>query len=164
MALQNATKNQRQEVMGRLAMLFRGSGDWILLLGDMGFAAVDSLREEFPDRVLNVGIAEQAQVGIAAGMAMAGWRPVVYGISAILPFRAAEQIRQNVVLQGLDVKFLGVGAHDYFAHLGASHACGDRDADLMALLGVRVCDPFTLEWPKAVSEWLAPGASYLRIL
>jgi len=135
----------------------------MLLLGDMGFAVVDALRDEFPTRVLNLGIAEQAQVGIAAGMAMEGFKPVVYGIASILPFRAAEQIRLDVVHQRLDVKFVGVGANDYFKPLGASHACGDRDADLMALLGVRVCDPAVLEWPKALSEWLAPGAAYLRI-
>ena len=52
----------------------------VLLVGDIGFRVFDDFREEFPDRFYNVGIAEANMIGVAAGLAMSGMKPVVYTI------------------------------------------------------------------------------------
>src|SRR3954470_7756702 len=59
----------------------------ILLTGDHGYALFDEFRNAYPDRYLNVGVAEQNMVGVAAGMAKAGFHPILYGLSAFVPIR-----------------------------------------------------------------------------
>jgi transketolase len=132
----------------------------------MGFGVVDKLRQEFPDRIINCGIMEQATVGIAAGMSMSGLIPIVYSIVNFLVFRALEQVRNDVVLQNLNVKFIGTGANNYFKFLGPSHCCGQDDIALMQLIHMNVYDPYTCDRPfhELVDEWIhddKPG--YIRV-
>jgi len=132
----------------------------------MGFGVSDKLREEFPRRVINCGIMEQGTVGIAAGMSMSGLIPVVYSIANFLVFRALEQIRNDVVLQGLNVKFISTGADDYFKALGASHCCGSDDVRLMKLIKMNVFDPYRdrHSFGIVVKEWLDfAGPAYIRV-
>ena len=64
-----------------------------------------------------MGIMEQGTVGIAAGMTMTGLLPIVYSIVNFLAFRATEQIRNDVVMQSLNVKFIATGVNNYFNFL-----------------------------------------------
>lgn len=156
----------RKTVLNHALPVFRDDPSRILLVGDMGFGAIDQLCEACPGRVVNCGMMEPGTVGIAAGMAMAGLRPVFYSIVNFLVFRSIEQIRNDVVAQGLDVKFIGTGAEDYFRFLGVSHCCGSQDIELMRMVGVEVFDPFTSTepFPELVSRWLHSGrAGYLRV-
>lgn len=138
-----------------------------LLVCDMGFGVVDDYRGALPDRILNVGIMEQGVVGIAAGMAMSGLRPIVYSIVNFLAYRALEQVRNDVVLQGLNVKFIGTGADDYFKFLGHSHCCGRDDVRLMKLIGMPVFDPYAergVDFHALVRDWIrADRAGYIRV-
>jgi transketolase len=139
----------------------------VLLVCDMGFGVTDHFKSVFPDRVFNVGMMEQGTVGIAAGMAMTGLVPIVYSIVNFLAFRAIEQVRNDVVQQHLNVKFIATGVNDYFKFLGPSHCCGDQDKTLMELIGMKVYDPYLLgngSFDKMVSEWIsAPQAGYIRV-
>lgn len=138
-----------------------------LLVCDMGFGVIDTFRRALPRRILNVGVMEQGTVGIAAGMAMSGLRPVVYSIVNFLAYRALEQVRNDVVLQGLPVKFIGTGAEDYFKFLGHSHCCGKDDARLLERVGLPVFDPYngkTCDFPRLVKGWISsPGPAYIRV-
>ena len=138
-----------------------------LLVCDMGFGVTDKFKSELPDRIFNIGIMEQGAVGIAAGMAMAGLVPIVYSIVNFLVFRALEQIRNDVVLQGLNVKFVGTGANDYFEFLGPSHCCGKDDKKIMELIDMRVFDPYEKErvdFEKMVKDWISSRkAGYIRV-
>ncbi len=159
-------QNFRKNIINYLIPYFREDKRYYLLAGDMGFGAIDQLKEEFPDRVTNSGIMEQGTVGIAAGMAMSGLIPIVYSMPNFLAFRAIEQIRNDVVLQNLNVKFVGTGANDYFKFLGHSHCCGQDDIVLMKLINLRVFDPFTAKKPfsELVQEWIHDDkAGYLRV-
>ena len=136
----------------------------------MGFGAIDDLRSEFPDRVYNCGVMEQGTVGIAAGMAMTGLIPIFYTIVNFLAFRSIEQIRNDVILQNLNVKFIGTGAEDYFEFLGPSHTCGSQDVEIMKLVGVDVFNPYPLgdelavPFDYLVNEWInRPWATYIRV-
>ena len=132
----------------------------------MGFGAIDGLQVELPEKVINFGVMEQGATGIAAGMSMAGLRPIVYSIVNFIAYRALEQVRNDVVLQGLNVKFIATGANDYFAMLGQSHCFGDEDVKLMQLIDMKVYDPYSSdkEFDELLDEWITDEqAGYLRV-
>lgn len=162
-----AVSNCRREVVDLLLPYFRRDKRYYLLVCDMGFSVIDKLKREFPQRVINCGIMEQGTVGIAAGMSMSGLIPVVYSIVNFLVYRSLEQIRNDVVLQKLNVKFISTGVNDYFKFLGSSHCCGCDDVAIMKLIKMKVYDPYSKNkpnFPKMVEEWLTddkPG--YIRV-
>jgi transketolase len=131
---------EKVKIIDALGPYFEQDKKLFLFICDYGFGAIDNIKSRYPDRVLNTGIMEQATVGIAAGMAMSGFKPVVFGIVNFLVMRAFEQIRNDIALQNLNVKLIGFGADDYFRFLGPSHTCGRKDVQLMHIAGVRVWD------------------------
>jgi len=160
------TDNFRKEIVESLLPYFRKDRRYHLLVCDMGFGVTDRLREEFPDRITNCGIMEQGTVGIAAGMSMIGMIPIVYSIVNFLVFRALEQIRNDIILQDLNVKFIATGVNDYFSFLGPSHCCSQDDISLMQLINMKIYDPGTggEGFGKVVEEWLQfQGPSYIRV-
>jgi len=156
----------RKEIINQIVPNFREDERFYLLVGDMGFAVVDKLKNEFPDRVINCGIMEQGMVGIAAGMALSGLKPIVYTIVNFLVFRALEQVRNDVILQNLNVKFIGTGVNNYFKFLGPSHCCGQDDIAIMKLINLKVYDPYSSQksFPELVQEWISDEKTgYIRI-
>jgi transketolase len=157
----------RGEIVDSIIPYAREDERIYLLVCDMGFGVADRFKEEFPDRVFNMGMMEQGTVGIAAGMAMAGLVPVVYSIVNFLVFRALEQVRNDVLMQGLNVKFIGTGANDYFRFLGSSHCCGQDDIRIMELIQMRVFDPYgeaCMDFQQMVREWITDSkAGYFRV-
>jgi transketolase len=113
----NNEGNFRKEIINSIIPYARKDKRIVLLICDMGFGVADSFAREFPDRVFNMGIMEQGTVGIAAGMAKTGMIPIVYSIVNFLAFRALEQIRNDVVLQEENVKFIATGVNNYFRFL-----------------------------------------------
>ena len=93
----------------------------ILLTGDLGFMALEPFMERFPDRFVNVGVAEQNMVGIATGLAEAGWLPFVYSIVTFATLRPYEFIRNGPVMHGLPVRIVGVGGGFEYGPQGLSH-------------------------------------------
>jgi len=67
-----------------------------LLTPDMGFSVFEPFIEQFPDRFLNTGIAEQNAIGVAAGLALSGFKPYVYSIAPFVLIRCFEQVRIDV--------------------------------------------------------------------
>lgn len=160
-------KNYRKEIIDRLIPYAREDSRIVLLVSDMGFGVTDNFKNEFPDRMYNTGIMEQGMVGIAAGMAMTGLIPVVYSIVNFLAFRAIEQIRNDVVIQEQNVKFIATGVNDYFKFLGKSHTCGEDDKKIIDLVGMKIFDPYSsddVNFDKLVHDWITdskPG--YMRV-
>src|SRR5437588_12499571 len=105
----------------------------LLLTGDHGYALFDEIRRVCPDQYINAGVAEQNMVGVAAGLAKGGFRPVVYGLSAFVPVRVLEQIKMDVCYESLPVVFVGDGAGVVYSSLGASHQSTEYVAALRAL-------------------------------
>lgn len=137
----------------------------VVLSGDHGYALFDALRKASPRSFLNVGVMEQAMVGMAAGLAKTGARPIVYGLSAFVPIRVLEQIKMDVCHVGYPVIFLGDGAGLVYSTLGASHQCGEDVAALKPLPGIKIFTPADAEELEAVfNEALATnGPCYIRI-
>ncbi len=138
---------------------------FLALSGDHGYALFDAIRSRSPGQFVNVGIMEQALVGIAAGLAKTGHRPLVYGLAAFVPLRVVEQIKMDVCYSKLPVIFIGDGAGLVYSTLGSSHQCAEDVAALRPLPYIRIyapCDDFELQ--ASFDEVMAyAGPAYIRV-
>ena len=80
-----------------------------LVVGDLGFSVVEPFAEQFPDRFLNAGVAEQNMTGIAAGLASEGYQVFTYSIGNFPTLRCLEQVRNDICYHGLPVTITAVG-------------------------------------------------------
>lgn len=137
----------------------------LLLTGDHGYALFDPFRKACPDQYINCGIAEQNMIGVAAGLAKAGFRPIVYGLAAFVPIRVLEQIKIDLCYEGLPVVIAGDGAGVVYAQLGTSHQSTEDIAALRALPGIEIYSPADRHELVACmqSALSARGPSYLRM-
>ena len=71
----------------------RKDSNLFLLTADLGYRALEEFQDEFPDRIINVGVAEQNMIGVATGLALSGKKVCVYSIVPFVTFRCFEQIR-----------------------------------------------------------------------
>lgn len=113
----------------------------VLLTGDHGYALFDEFRKRCPGQYINAGIAEQNMIGVAAGLAKAGFRPIVYGLSAFVPVRVLEQIKIDVCYEKLPVIFTGDGAGLVYSTLGTSHQSFEDIACLRAVPHIELMSP-----------------------
>lgn len=164
--MSNNRDNYRRNIVDALIPYARDDKRIMLIVCDMGFGVTDNFKKKFPGRIFNIGIMEQGAVGIAAGMAMAGLIPVVYSIVNFLAFRSLEQIRNDVVMQNMNVKFIATGANNYFNFLGPSHCCDQDDIKIMELINIKVYDPYSINkgFDEIIDEWITDKkAGYLRV-
>jgi len=136
-----------------------------LVVGDLGFGAVEPFARRFPDRFLNAGVAEQNMTGIAAGLALCGKVVFTYSIGNFSTLRCLEQIRNDVCYHRADVKIVSVGGGFAYGALGMTHHVVEDLAIMRALPGMTVVapgDPFEVE--QATRAVLTqPGPCYLRL-
>jgi len=137
----------------------------VLLTGDHGYALFDEFRRDCPDQFINAGVAEQNMVGVAAGLAKGGFRPVVYGLSAFVPIRVLEQIKLDICSERLPVVFIGDGAGVVYGQLGSSHQCTEDIAALRALANMAILSPADAREMTACMKLAMEGLGpvYLRI-
>jgi transketolase len=137
----------------------------LLLTGDHGYALFDEFRHLFPAQYINAGIAEQNMVGVAAGLAKSGFRPVVYALSAFSPIRVLEQIKLDICCDELPVLLIGDGAGVVYSALGVSHQSTEDIAALRALPHIRILSPADAHEMKASMElaFRTPAPVYLRM-
>jgi transketolase len=91
------------------------------LTGDLGFSMLDQIRDDFPDRYLNVGASEQLLVGAGVGLALSGKIPFCYSITTFLIYRAFEWIRNYMHYEEIPVILIGSGLDDDYKHDGITH-------------------------------------------
>ncbi len=113
----------------------------IILSGDIGNKMFDSYKSSFPDRFYNCGISEANMTSMAAGLAMCGFRPFTYTITAFNTLRCLEQIRLDVCYQNLPVIIVGVGGGLSYSSLNASHQALEDIACLRVLPNMTVLCP-----------------------
>ena len=136
-----------------------------LIVGDLGFGVVEPFAQRFPDRFLNVGVAEQNMTGVAAGLALCGKIVFTYSIGNFATLRCLEQIRNDVCYHQVDVKIVAVGGGFAYGALGMTHHAIEDLAIMRTLPGMVVVapgDPFEVEQATRaiVSQ---PGPCYLRL-
>src|SRR5262249_21341178 len=93
----------------------------LLLTADLGYTVLEPFAERFPDRFFNVGVAEQNMVGLATGLADAGFLPFLYSIATFASLRAYEFVRNGPVFHRLAVRIVGVGGGFEYGPAGPTH-------------------------------------------
>jgi len=136
-----------------------------LLVGDLGFSVVEPFAALFPERYLNVGIAEQNMAGIAAGLAMEGFCVYIYSIGNFPTLRCMEQIRYDICYHNLNVKIVAVGGGYAYGSLGASHHATEEIGMLRTIPNMVVCAPGDPIEAQAITTFTAKyqGPCYIRI-
>lgn len=92
-----------------------------LLTADLGWSVLERFAERFPERFVNVGVAEQNMIGVATGLAQVGFVPFAYSIATFASMRGYEQLRNGPILHGLPVRLIGIGGGFAYGHAGPSH-------------------------------------------
>jgi len=93
----------------------------VVVTNDMDVFSLRQFRNKFPERFINVGVAEQNMVNIAAGLASCGKKVIIYGITPFLIYRCFEQIKFNICSMNLPVVFAGIGTGLAFSYDGPTH-------------------------------------------
>ncbi len=137
----------------------------VLLSGDIGNRLFDDLKAKCPNRFFNCGVAEANMIGMAAGMAMSGLRPVCYTITPFITYRCLEQIRIDICYHHVPVVIVGTGAGLSYASLGATHHSCEEMGMLRLLPGLAVVAPAdAMEVRGALKAALNhPHPVYIRI-
>lgn len=116
--------------------------DIVVITPDMGYGILDEIRDTYPERFFNSGIAEQLAVNMAVGLALSGKKPWIYGIITFTLYRALEQIRNYVVKMQLPIKFALVGKDLTYRALDHSHWALE-DKLVCDAIGLRYLEPRT---------------------
>lgn len=155
----------RNAFIDELVQLARKHTHIALVVGDLGFSVVEPFADEFHDRFVNAGVAEQNMTGLAAGMASEGYHVFTYSIANFPTFRCAEQIRNDVDYHKLPVTVVAVGGGLAYGSLGYSHHAVQDYALMRTMPNMLIAapgDPFEV---RACLRYLIenPGPSYLRL-
>lgn len=155
----------RQAFVSALMKQARTQPRIVLLTGDLGFRVLEPFAQEFPDRYINVGVAESNLVTMAAGLAADGYIPVVYSIATFMSMRPFEFIRNDVSLQNLGVKIVGVGGGLAYGPAGPTHHSIEDIALMRTLPNMAIVVPADKNEAYAATtaalRWAGPV--YLRI-
>jgi transketolase len=105
--------------------------EMMVISADLGNSSgLDRFKKTYPDQFLNVGIAEQNMIGVAAGLAKEGFNVFATSFAPFITMRAAEQVRMNLGYMNMNVKAVAIGSGVSMAFLGNSHY-GIEDAAVM---------------------------------
>jgi len=155
----------RKEFSAGIEKIARERENLVFITGDLGFMALENVRDAIGDRFINAGVSEQNIVSMAAGMASEGLLPVCYSIAPFIAFRPAEQIRLDVCLHNLNVKLVGNGGGYGYGIMGATHHAIEDIAVLSSFQGMKCFIPLSNEDVagalKAMFEYNGP--SYMRL-
>jgi transketolase len=115
--------------------------DLYLVTADLGYRAFEDFKRLYPDRFINVGVAENNMIGVAAGLALTGKKVFVYSILPFLVFRSLEQIRNNICHNNLDVTLVGAGGGFSYGPQGISHNTSEDISIIRSLPNINVYNP-----------------------
>jgi transketolase len=131
----------------------------------IGSSKLDAFKKAFPDRLINVGIAEQDMVGVAAGLANGGRIPFVSAAASFLTARALEQIKADVAYSDRNVKLCGMSPGMAYGELGPTHHSIEDIAWLRAIDNMTIVVPADPVETAAAMRWAAAtdGPAFIRV-
>lgn len=137
----------------------------VVLIGDISHHLLKKFEEKYPNRFYNIGICEQSMIGVAAGLAIEGYRPIVHTIAPFCVERAYEQIKIDLCYQNLDVTIISVGSSFDYAHLGCTHHCYSDVSILRPLPNIDIYVPGTSDEYKKIfnDSWSNGNAKYFKL-
>ena len=139
------------------------------LSADFGSPVLDKIRSDFPERFVNVGIAEQNLINVSAGLALEGFTVFAYAIAPFITMRCYEQIRVSLALlsevRHMNVNLIGVGAGYSYVVSGPTHQCYEDITLMRALPNFRVLSPADHVTARSLFEHCMhnKGPKYLRL-
>ena len=135
-----------------------------MILADIGYGEIEPFANEFPERFINCGVAEQSMTGVACGVAMEGNIAITYSIANFPTLRPLEQIRNDICYHNANVKIVIIGGGMAYGPLGISHHSTEDIAIMRALPNMVVLAPADInEARSAVHAMLAyNGPVYYR--
>ncbi len=135
----------------------------VVLLGDIGIFAFQDVFKKYPTRCYNIGILEQTMVGMAAGLAMAGFIPIVHTIEPFLVDRAFEQIKLDFGCQELKGTIVGVDVSKTAPNLGYTHQSTYAIERMLRVQGMRVFECVDAKELDYTLKHYYEGLNYIRI-
>jgi transketolase len=136
----------------------------VVLLGDIGVFAFRDVFKKYPTRCYNVGICEQSMVSMAAGLALAGFIPILHTIEPFLVERAFEQIKDDFGYQGLIGNMIGVDMIESAPLLGYTHQCPYAIEMMNFVRGMHTFEPKDAqEFDSILKENYNKSLNYVRI-
>ena len=139
--------------------------DIVIVTNDMDVFSLRRFKQKFPERFINIGVAEQNMVNVAAGLASEGKKVIVYGISSFVTSRCYEQLKLNVCGMNLPVILVGIGSGLSFSYDGPTHH-GTQDIAIMRTLPeITILNPGDIAGAIASAEISLSlnSPSYVRI-
>lgn len=148
-----------------LTELARESPRILLMTGDLGYMAVEPFSEAFPDRFFNAGVAEQNMIGMATGLAEAGYIPFAYSIATFACLRPFEFLRNGPILHGLPVRVAGVGGGFEYGPAGPTHHGLEDVGVLRTQPGLTLIAPADHRQTRTAirATWRQAGPVYYRL-
>lgn len=128
-------------------------------------AGMERFRKEMPDRFVNVGIAEQNLVGVAAGLADDGWIPFAASFANFITMRSCEFVRHHLGYMQQNVKLVGIGAGFAMGQFGTTHYSIEDVAVMRAVPNLTIISPADCSEVCEAVQALArlEGPAYLRL-
>lgn len=155
----------RAHIINALFDRMATNSDIFFLTADMGINLVERFAEKYPDRFLNVGIAEQNLVGVTAGLVNVGFRPFAYTISNFAVHRCFEQIRNEIGIHDYPVILLGTSTGYDNASLGPTHHMLDDWGSIKAIPEIDIYCPSSVAYAATLVDHLIDigRPAYVRI-
>src|SRR5215207_4621715 len=161
-----ATYDCRKAFADELIALAREDPRVVAVCNDsVGSSNLGDFRQEFPDRLINVGIAEQDLVGVGAGLANGGLIPFVSAAAPFLTGRALEQIKADAAYSDVHVVLCGQSPGMSYGELGPTHHSIEDLSWMRAIANLPVIVPADPVETEAVIRWAAAneGPMFIRI-
>jgi transketolase len=141
--------------------------DVYIVVADISPAgSMTKFSSQFPERFINVGVAEQSMIGICAGLALKGCQPFAYTIATFSLYRPFEMVRDDLCYQNLPVTVVGMGAGVIYSTLGGTHHTMEDIAIAGAIPNMQIVAPCDPAECSEATRWCARqknGPVYLRI-
>jgi len=145
-------RDTRREFINTLIRLAEKDDKIVLIIPDVGFNYIEEFQERFPERFFNLGVTEQSAMIIAAGLALAGFKPYIYSMINFVVFRPYEMLRNAVCLHNANVKIIGVKGSEKYKFLGFSHNLIAEDEDIKVLKHLPNLKCFVVQNPDEVEN------------
>lgn len=155
----------RNHLINKITELAGQNENMMLITADLGFSVIEKFKERFPNRYINVGIAEQSMAAIAAGLALEGNTVFIYSIGNFPTLRCIEQIRNDICYHNANVKILAVGSGFAYGTLGMTHHATEDLAIMRALPNMKVFTPCDSISAEAIAQAICKinGPCYVRL-
>ena len=137
----------------------------ILLSGDCGAPSLDKFRQNLPEQYINMGIAEQNMISVAAGLALRGKKVYCYAITSFLTMRCYDQIRIDICAMNLNVTLVGVGVGLSYDDAGDTHFALQDIALMRVLPNMTIWSPSNsgMAAEMAIQSYSRSEPQYIRL-